>query len=83
MVWRIQTASQHSQCEHRGHHGRQLVQDFTAWDTRRFNTKFPVAPQEDAGSYVEYVDLAMEIRRKKDDIVNFSQTLCAATFDKT
>eukprot|EP00971_Amphidinium_carterae_P207736 4121892-Amphidinium_carterae.1 len=47
----------------------------TSEDTRRFNGKFQVAPQEDEDNYEEYMELTMEIRKKKDDIVNFSQIL--------
>eukprot|EP00971_Amphidinium_carterae_P297851 5918058-Amphidinium_carterae.1 len=49
--------------------------DVTADDTRRLNGRFPVAPQGHADNYDEYVDLTMEIRKKKDDIINYSQTL--------
>eukprot|EP00971_Amphidinium_carterae_P122147 2418640-Amphidinium_carterae.1 len=50
------------------------IQTVRADDTRRLNGRFPVAPQEDADNYDKYVDLTMEIRKKKDDIVNYNQT---------
>eukprot|EP00971_Amphidinium_carterae_P040963 804617-Amphidinium_carterae.1 len=52
-----------------------IQDEYTEGDTRRLNTRFPAAPREDADNYVEYYDMAVDIRKKKDDISNFSQTL--------
>eukprot|EP00971_Amphidinium_carterae_P330669 6463831-Amphidinium_carterae.5 len=44
-------------------------------DITRFTTRLPAAPDEDANNYDENIDLTLNIRKKRDDITNFSQTL--------
>eukprot|EP00971_Amphidinium_carterae_P076482 1510415-Amphidinium_carterae.1 len=73
-----QNVPQHPQCLHGGHHGRQQKVGHSHCvhrhsdkldDAKSLNDKFPVAPQEGDDNYEEYVDMKMNIRGMKDDIV--------------
>eukprot|EP00971_Amphidinium_carterae_P274434 5445994-Amphidinium_carterae.1 len=51
------------------------IQDkYTSDESRILNNRFPVALQKGDDNYDEYMDLAVNIRKMMDDIVNFSQT---------
>eukprot|EP00971_Amphidinium_carterae_P173917 3447446-Amphidinium_carterae.1 len=49
--------------------------DYTAEDYIKWNNKFPTAPAEDTNEYEECNEMTMNIRKRKDDIASFSQTL--------
>eukprot|EP00975_Prorocentrum_lima_P063963 12894713-Prorocentrum_lima.AAC.1 len=52
------------------------IQDaYTAEDYIKLNNKFPDVPQQDTNEYEEYSEMTLSIRKKKDDIMSFSQTL--------
>eukprot|EP00971_Amphidinium_carterae_P351148 6491937-Amphidinium_carterae.1 len=51
------------------------IQDkYTADEVREYNTKFPVALQGE-DEYDEYMDMTVNIKKMRGDIINFSQTL--------
>eukprot|EP00971_Amphidinium_carterae_P138641 2747143-Amphidinium_carterae.1 len=49
-----------------------LQDDHTADEVTRLITRFPAAPDEDADNCDEYIDLTLNIRKKRDDIANFN-----------
>eukprot|EP00971_Amphidinium_carterae_P019415 382190-Amphidinium_carterae.1 len=52
-----------------------IQDDYTAEDYLMLNNNFPAVPTENTDEYEEYNEMIMNIRMKKDDIANFSQTL--------
>eukprot|EP00971_Amphidinium_carterae_P271001 5377734-Amphidinium_carterae.5 len=49
-----------------------LQVDYKADDVTRLNTRFPAEPAKDADNYEVYIDVKMNIRKKRDDIANFT-----------
>eukprot|EP00971_Amphidinium_carterae_P168425 3337035-Amphidinium_carterae.1 len=48
---------------------------YTADAVKTLNTRFPAAPQEGEDTYDEYMGTTVNIRKMRNDIANFSQTL--------
>eukprot|EP00971_Amphidinium_carterae_P023830 469794-Amphidinium_carterae.1 len=52
------------------------IQDkYTADEVRMFNTTYPVALQDSEDGYDVFMDMTVNIKKMRGDIVNFSQTL--------
>eukprot|EP00971_Amphidinium_carterae_P228282 4528161-Amphidinium_carterae.1 len=49
--------------------------EYIADDVTKLNNKFPAVPADDTDEYEEYNEMTLNIRKKRDDIMSFSQTL--------
>eukprot|EP00971_Amphidinium_carterae_P027123 534751-Amphidinium_carterae.1 len=49
--------------------------DYRTEDVNRLHHRFPATPAEKDEDYDKYHEMTLNIRRKKDDITNFSQAL--------
>eukprot|EP00971_Amphidinium_carterae_P124021 2456240-Amphidinium_carterae.1 len=53
-----------------------MQDEYTAEDMTWLNNKSPVVPaRDDTDDYEEYNEMTLIIRKKRDDIMSFSQTL--------
>eukprot|EP00971_Amphidinium_carterae_P064148 1269926-Amphidinium_carterae.1 len=52
-----------------------IQNEYTADYVTKLNNIFPSAPAEDTDEYGEYNEMTLNIRKKRDDIMSFSQTL--------
>eukprot|EP00971_Amphidinium_carterae_P021680 427765-Amphidinium_carterae.1 len=52
-----------------------IQDDYTTEHVARLNTRFPTTPTEDADNHHEYINMTLNIRKRRDDIASFNQTL--------